>query len=305
MTNKNAILTSVSSEYYKYFFIFNRSLQRYFPNYPELIVLWQKLTPEQLAHLNNIPRVQSWDVDAIEFEAGPPMVGRESDDPKIYYMRFLIFSNLFNDYDNILYLDTDITILRPLDELLDKKEFTIIDDPYKGKHPIIRTNINEEKLDRLTREDKLPSLPKFGANAGVFLAPRSIRSEENFQELMKIKERYRDYLNLGDQSVMNLWILKYSLCKRADFRYNFQPLLLDYRRAGDAFRHIHIFHFNGMVRTPHLALLMNMSALCWRIPWAGRWIYYVFHRFFFTQNTVRFPRLNFLLNWWNRRFLTL
>ena len=138
------------------------------------------------------------------------------------------------------------------------------------------------------------------ANDGVNLL--SVSTDKNFAELMAIKERYREFLIWGDQSAMNLWMLKNGIGKTADYRYNFQPLLFDQRRAWDAFGDIKILHFNGMVITSYLTLLMNVSLVLWRIPIAGRWLYYLFHRFFFTQNTIRYPRLNFALNWLSRRF---
>lgn len=297
----NAIFVNVSSSYFKYFHVFNRSLQRNYPNYPALIVVWQDLTEPQLAFLKTIPRAHAYDVNSLNVKAGPRLVGRP-EDPTIYYTRFTIFSDRFSQFEKILYLDTDITILKPLDKLFQHSEFTIFQEAYHGVHPIIRTDIQEEKLVRLIEEDQIPVFPEAGVNAGVFMAPQKVRTQENFNALLELKERYNDYLIWADQSVMDLWILKNFMKITVDYRFNFQPLLLDQRRAKDAYKDIHIFHFNAMVKTPYLELLMNMSLFCWKISLVGRSMYYLFHRFFFTQNTIRYPKLNWFLNFLDRRF---
>jgi lipopolysaccharide biosynthesis glycosyltransferase len=304
MPTQNALFVSTSQEYFKYFSVFIRSLLKNYPDYPNLIVAWQNFTQKQQEYLNVIPRVHSLDLDTVDFTAGPAMFGREWEDPKIYYARLLIFSELFEDYDSILYLDMDTVILKPLDGLFKLNSFTIFQESYQGEHPIINSSVDPEGLAELMKVDNLPPLPPVAANAGVFLAPLSVRTKANFQSLMDIKERYREYLIWADQSVLNLWMLKNGYSAVLDYRYNFQAMLVDQRRAWDAFRDVYLLHFNGMVVTHHLELLMNLGLSCWRIPLVGRWIYFLFQRFFFTQNTVRFPRLNPLLSWLGKRFGT-
>lgn len=297
----NAILVTFNEHYFKYFTVFYKSLQRNYPDYPSLIVLWQTLTLEQLEFLKTIPRIHLIDIDTLEVPPGPGLKGRDTDS-RIYYARFFIFTDRFKDFDPILYLDIDVVVLKPLDLLFEQTGFTIFQEAYHGVHPIIRTNVEEEKLQQLINDDQLPEFPESAANAGIFLAQRSIRTADHFNSMIDIKERYEPYLVWADQSVLNLWMLKHRIPKTVDYRYNFQPLLLDQRREKEAYKNIFLFHLNGMVVTGHLELLMNMALLCWKAPVPGRIFYFLFHRFFFTQNTVRYPRLEGLLRILNQAF---
>lgn len=297
----NAILVTFNGNYFKYFSLFYKSLRRNYPDYPALIVLCQALNPEQLAFLNKIPRIHIVDIDTLEVPPGPGLKGRETD-TRIYYARFFIFTEQFDQFDSILYLDIDVVVLKPLTHLFEQTEFLIFQEAYCDVHPIIRTNVEKEKLNQLIKVDQLPEFPDVGANAGIFLAPKSFRTPENFNSLIDIKNRYEPYLIWADQSVINLWMLKHRIPKTIDYRYNFQPLLLDKRREQAAYRDMYLFHFNGMVVTGHLELLMNMATLCWRVPVLGRMVYYLIHRFLFTQNTVRYPKLEGFMRLLNKPF---
>ena len=99
--------------------------------------------------------------------------------------KYLAWSELFEAYDNVLYLDVDTLVLRPLDDMLSTAEFLIIpDNEIRADARVFQvTEYANNHLLELLKEDGLPLFDERQdmCNAGVFVIPRDFRTNKHLQ----------------------------------------------------------------------------------------------------------------------------
>ena len=267
----NAIFTELNRGFLPYAKLFFESLQRNYPNHPDVFVYHADLTPEEIKKLTAYPRVKPVLFSCKNLEFGPPMASHHPHyaDPRISYARFHIWDDTFNSYDKVLHLDTDILVMRPLDELFQREEFTIFAETYQGDDAMFYELKNPE-LTALLNEDGIGPFTCVG-NAGVFLAPRNCRSKEDKDLLFYFLKRYKNFIKWSDQSVLNLWMARKGFKPSEGHTFNFLHPLLQKSSEAKQVSQSHIFHLNG-VDLAYRLTFMRMANKSYRIP--GGWMIY-------------------------------
>ena len=87
---------------------------------PDLFCFTRDLDAAQRALLARVPRLTVLDVAGVEAPIGPPAVYDATGRAPLFYARFECWSDRFDAYDTVVYLDVDTAViadLHPLSEL--------------------------------------------------------------------------------------------------------------------------------------------------------------------------------------------
>jgi hypothetical protein len=107
------------------------------------------------------------------------------------------------------------------------------------------------------------------ANAGVFVVGRRWRTPEQRELIHSIIERYGEFLRVGDQSVLNLWLQANGIRATMDASYNCQMArTMRERGAVRAVARARVLHFNGL-RLANQLLALRITRSCLRVPGVG------------------------------------
>ena len=241
---KHAIFISADRKFFEILKICLSSIQRYYPQHPEIIVchtdfLWsdQQMLQETCTNIIFISNTLS------QNEIWPIMSHLTDVDPRVFYARFMLWKEkIFTPYDTILHLDADILVLQDLSALFEEDEFFMVQEAYKWNDQIFK-NFDDFDLKQKLYENNI-SVKNIAGNAGVFLLPKKCRTQKHYQELMNILFVYQNDIKWADQSVINIWAYKYNFKLSENYDYNFQHrILIDGNMTMDQ---IKIVHFNGI-----------------------------------------------------------
>lgn len=270
---KHAIAVSILPNYLKFLVTFLDSLRRVQPDHPDVVVCQKGFTPEMTAFLvARYRRVRVIDAAGRVPVKGPAIMDRDATDVEGFYARFLVWSSLFDEYDNVLYTDVDMLALSPLTEMFEQKEFLCCPESLLGSQSQFY-NPDDPELIRLLEEDGLGKFDQTPANTGVMLVPKRYRTPEQLAELGRLSQRYKKHLIWGDQSLTNLWMARNGIKPVEHFRFNYQVRLLAQRRAPEDYRGGRLLHLAGL---HHMGVMeyMVLAAYVWTqwIP-GGRALY--------------------------------
>ena len=150
-----------------------------------------------------------------------PQTGRY---PAEIYYRIYASALLPDDLDRILYLDADIIVVNPLDELYNMS----FDGNYILACTHVRSFLTSVNLRRLGIEEKCPYV-----NSGVMLMNLdTLRNVQDFHEVEQFVELHKNDLTLPDQDIITALYgqhvgiidsLKYNLSDRVLAFYNSTP----------------------------------------------------------------------------------
>ena len=268
----HVIVVTLLANYYPILLLFLNSIKRRYPSHPEIVVCQKGFSPEQIGFLHSrYEGVRCFNIEGRVVVRGPAMLGRDYPDLDAFYARFLIWSDLFDEYENVLYLDIDALIVGPLDELLNRAEFQCFEESYAGEQPYFY-DASDPQLRMLLAEDGVPALPPVPGNAGVMLIPRRYRTFAQLAELQRLLNRYEKHLIWGDQSLINLWMARYGIVPVHDPRYNFQVRFLVQRRYPAEFRDVRFLHLAGLHHMGVMEYMMQSAyVLNVLIPVTRRW----------------------------------
>lgn len=270
---KSAILTISDSRLFYAARHMLDSLERFWPDYPDVLFYYCSLEKEQLDELISRPRVQPVPLKLEPDLIGPAPYRHPQDSADLYYGRLLAWSEKFSDYDKVLYLDADTLVLGSLDELFEKDFYATLN---QGDIGLFREN--SPRLRELLAEDGLSEPPVRYANAGVFLVSRHWRTNQHLQSLISILRRYRRHLLAADQAILNIWMLKNGLAPDTDTRFNYQVPRRIHEPAGRRdLKASRILHFNGMTNQQRKTAMKLASRLL-ALPCAGKSLFSVTFR---------------------------
>lgn len=234
----HAIVMTFDDFYFEHAMVCINSLRVNYPNHPTILVYYDgniQIVLDRLKVLDKIKLMPYDFLTSIDIDIEVVNLGLVNNS-KVYF-KYLLWTDCFEEYDNVLYLDADTLILKPLDHLFLQDDFYIISDNTQShNHRLFYPEKrNDKKLLRYLREDcfSYPSNRDDMANAGVFMIPKKYRNEENLRDLISLTVRYNDYLMFADQSAISLWCHKNSIVIKNNFEFNYQPcfvreLLLDF-----------------------------------------------------------------------------
>lgn len=226
---RNAIFLAFDDGYMEYAKICIHSLSKNYPDYPELLIFYNGDKEENLNYLRKINRVSiySFDLDFLDYSK----LNLNSNHSKLVFVRHLLWSERFAAYDNILYLDVDTVVLKPLSELFLKEDFYAVYDLTPPGYSIFKNESHSNKdLLRLLDEDGISlSFDQFSMmNSGVFLIPKRYRTQEQFDKLIELTYKYNSYAYIPDQTSISLWC-HYNMIEFSDeLEYNFQLCFLNH-----------------------------------------------------------------------------
>jgi len=227
------------------------SIKTNYQNHPPILVFYYGDNESALAPINRIPGVEviRWtnDLDkliGLNIAAAKLGVVTYS---RIHY-KYLLWTNFFDSYDNVLYLDVDTLVLKPLDAIFTQEEFFAISDyttspDYRLFYPAFA---DDATLLGLLHKDNLffPGGRNDMINAGVFMVPKKRRNEMCLRSLLEITHTYNDYMMFADQSAISLWCHYNNIPIQKKWIYNFQVNF--YNQDFNTLKHedIHIIHFS-------------------------------------------------------------
>lgn len=162
----------------------------------------------------------------------------------IVYKRFNLWTDQFDEYENILHLDADTIVLKPLDALFKKNEFFICSDHSKTANifdsPTIHTK-NLLKADGICIDNIIDEM----GNAGIYLIPKKYRTEKYYQDLIRLAEKYHHHVSYGDQSIISLWAHLQKIAITDEYEYNCQIRFLYDKSITLKVENLTIIHFSG------------------------------------------------------------
>jgi lipopolysaccharide biosynthesis glycosyltransferase len=245
MSDRNAILVIFDDAFFRYARACLNSIVENYPHYPEILVLYQGRGRDVLSYLERIPRLAILDPSQLDFDTSAFPLHTASN--PLVYGRYLLWTDRFDAWDRVLYLDSDTLVLRPLDELFSMDGFFVAPNhfpmPIGG---IFRPEFQTDPALRdLLASDGLtyPSSPDDMVNSGVLCVPASVRCGENFRSLLDVTRRYGKYLQFEDQSAISLWCKLNGIEPRPRFEYNYQVWFLTDESVSVAFEEVAILHF--------------------------------------------------------------
>lgn len=246
---KNAIYIAIDNNFERYARACFNSIEKNYPNHPDILIFTHEKLNEKfetyINTLNNFYIKQFPKKETFE-NLGP--VGNS-----IVYDKYILWTDIFDEYENILHLDADILVLKPLDDLFNYGEFTIFNNneilesvnilnnfpiDIELKYEIIK-RINDKNISfKLLNNEKIKM-----CNGGVFLIPKKYRTEKNYNELIDITIRYNNNLQYADQSAITLWCYFNNIDISDNIEFNFQPHFFNYENNKYELDDIYIIHF--------------------------------------------------------------
>lgn len=224
MRPSHAIFCVVDSGYLRYLLPLLRSLDANYPSHPELLVYWQGLTSAERRLVQSSTRnvtLRPVPADYLEGRRLAPAIS------PLVFLRFALWTSEFDDYETILHLDADCLVLRPLDYFFDLDRFLMMEcrgAAFGDICAVFNRRVSEANFATLDllRADKL-DFPRQMGCADVFFLPRRLRTPQQHELLWYLHDRYRNYLQYADQSVLTLWMMKNEIPFYEEKVFNFQP----------------------------------------------------------------------------------
>ena len=223
-----------------------QSIKIRYPEHPVILVLFtgnDEAVKNSLLSMENVLLLDKdkYSFSADGFSSGP--VGSPA-----VYNRYILWSELFAEYDDILYLDSDVLVLDSLEALFSFDDFFSVANncSYFTVRVFKPEFENDTNLANLLCSYDLdyPTEPNDMINSGVMLIPKKYRNNENFHQLIKITKDFSDYLGFEDQSAISIWMKMHGIKPYHYYSYNYQTAFLHQNDNPNILNEIHILHFS-------------------------------------------------------------
>lgn len=261
----NAIFMAFDDHHWSYACTCIESLKRNYSNHPIILIFYNGNDSEKIDHLKSIRNSSLYLNYNLPDYIKTPTFHKDVNSKMVYY-KYLLWTDLFLDYGNILHLDVDTIILSPLEEIFNSDNFFIVRDnaPFKEVTVLpkltksIKKKLYDFDIDIPTHNDMV--------NAGVFMIPRIYRSKRFLYSLIEITNIFGSDLKYADQSALSLWCLRHMITPTQNYEYNYQMPLFSkfyiprYKKnlnpgmffslKKDLIYNINIIHFSGATKPP-------------------------------------------------------
>lgn len=262
----NAIFIAFDDKHWHYFIHLYNSLQKNYPDHPVLLVHYTGWDHLKTTWLSNRSDIRLYYKPSLSINLESHWY-HDAVPSKVVYYKYLLWTENYDEYDNILHLDVDTIVLSPLDELFEKKDFFIVKNniPFKEVRILPDSKSYNDIRDSKLKKHGIRS-PEHDdmINAGIFVIPKSYRTRNHLNTLVDITNDFSYLLVYADQSALSLWCLKNDITPNEDYRYNFQIPLFDklfrprYKKPldigsyislkNDILDKIKIIHFSGPIK---------------------------------------------------------
>lgn len=233
------------------------SLINNFPKHPDIHIICSDLPLQEAAFLRDFSsKITLHDNTLPAYLIGCRMQGVPEDiHMRSYYARFLIrASDMFEKYEHVLYLDTDLVVLSDLSEVFEKDEFVLIEESYRSPNGAIKEPISADVEWKLRADSLYENLFSGQWNSWVMLIPKTWRTKEQEELIAYLVQQYGEYSKCADQGIINLWRIRNNISLSQERRYN--TILGGVPKKGELWAYVrehilqalsgtHIFHFAG------------------------------------------------------------
>jgi lipopolysaccharide biosynthesis glycosyltransferase len=217
----NCIFTAFDDKYFIYARAWLTSLAENYPDHPPVKIIYVGKNEGVKDFCSSLPNVSILDypLDPHEFEGlnlgvvGSPMI----------YVRLVLWTRLFDEYDSIVYMDCDTVVLKPFPEVFLFDDFFCVSDNSK-EEVILQQASSDAELMSYLETDKivLEELNRSMLNSGFFVLPKKYRTRENLDQLWGISRKYNKFMKHSDQSILSIWCYINRLSISNAYEYNFQ-----------------------------------------------------------------------------------
>lgn len=262
----NAIFVAFDHNHWHHFIHLYNSLQENYPEHPILLVHFAGWNPDMIEWLKSRSDVRFYPTQDIAINLIAPGYHKAVPSKLVYY-KYLLWTNAYDEYDNILHLDVDTIVLSPLNELFEKKDFFVVANniPFKEVRILPEDKEYQNTIDRILKSHNIRQ-PRHDdmVNAGVFLIPKSYRQKGYLDSLVRITNDFGKLLVYADQSALSLWCLKHCIFPSEEYQYNLQPPIFNkfytrryknmlntgyiFNKNKNVLDNIKIIHFSGPIK---------------------------------------------------------
>lgn len=205
---KNAIYMALDRNYEKYAIPCLNSIHQNWAHHPVIFLFYDNLSDEFIKFTGKFKkqiRLVKIDYDRDFQNLGPV-------NNKIVYHKYNCWNEkYFKSFDNVLHLDCDTIMLKPLDKI------------FNGKSRFF-TNNESEDVAKAFKNIKTPM-----CNAGVFVVNNNDINDKNLNELYELTDALSDESLFADQSIISMWCMTNNIPIEEDVYFNFQPQFLKYK----------------------------------------------------------------------------
>ncbi len=264
-TKPDIIVLAINQKFFNHLKALLGSIFTNWPNSPNILIYTHPdLTEESLMYLANFKKITviKYNPEKLKYhqliqQNKSYFKSKEFIDTGFFSLH--LFSEDFQAYRNLLFLDADTLVLQPLDELLDSNKFFICSAFNSKLLPYFNVNQSQPQKTLLLSywlfkllQFKIIPKPFISANSGVMLIPENLRGNKTERDLLKILNCFQSVCS-SDQEIILLFAMKHKLSISNDFRYNFQLRFLNlikqstkkYTHLTQAAKDIKVIHFNG------------------------------------------------------------
>ncbi|WP_158824913.1 glycosyltransferase [Mucilaginibacter lacusdianchii] len=265
---ENAIVIVVNQSFAHYAKPLINSIQKNWTNHPAILLFMSPdVTAEMESRFAGIPKVIIKRFDPKQYayrklllDGADKFDSSSFNDAGFFIVNF--WDETFPEYDNLLFLDADMLVLKNLDKVFEKNDFMGVSAANGRAFPIFSFNqpLLQKSVNLLTYYAKALAMgivlrPHVSLNSGLVRISKADRTKSKFNVMLKLLKTFRKAC-LGDQEIITIWMSKYGKKLSYDFRMNFQVRFYNglenhdlpqryYEHIKKAAEDVHVIHFNG------------------------------------------------------------
>lgn len=266
---QNAVAVVVNQSFVHYVKPLLNSIKRNWFDHPTILLFLSTDVEEQYeVEYNQKERVVVKRFNPNDFEYRKYLVDKKDkfsskgfNDAGFFIINF--WSQMYENYNNILILDADMLVLKNLTFLFEDDNFLGISAANESILPAFSNTFPTvtKILAYLTAYAKALYNGIFlkryeSLNSGVIKIGKQDRSARKYKAMLRILKTFRKYCP-SDQEIIFLWTKKFKKPIQTDFRLNFQARFFNALKENtlphnlaaaihEAANDIHILHFNGV-----------------------------------------------------------
>lgn len=251
----NAIYMALDRNYEKYAIPCLNSIKLNWTHHPVIFLFYSDLSEDFIRFTTKFKK----QIKLIKIEEACEFSNLGPVNNSIVYHKYNCWNpKYFSSFDNVLHLDCDTIILKPLDKI------------FNGESRFFTNNETEE----YAKAFKSMSVPM--CNAGVFVVNRKHIADKNLNDLYEMTDSLSSDCNFADQSIISMWCKVNDIKIEEDVYFNFQPQFLKYKTGDvDKYEYSKVFLLHYAARKPDTIAFHTW----WRVDGWQEFLYKVWEKF--------------------------